>query len=63
MVDSEYWLWGNAYSSIWHTGVNWDADNETDDDYQPTHWMSLPNPPTADLCDQAHGDAGKPENL
>lgn len=49
MVDSECWLWGNAYSSIWHNGVKWDADNDTDDDYQPTHWMSLPNPPNADI--------------
>lgn len=53
MVDSESWLWGNAYGSIWHNGVKWEADNETDDDYQPTHWLSLPNPPNRQ--DQPHG--------
>lgn len=53
MVDGECWLWGNAYSSIWHNGVKWDADNETDDDYKPTHWLALPNPPNDQA--QAHG--------
>lgn len=47
MVDSEYWLWGNCYNSIWYNGDKWDGDIETDDDYQPTNWMPLPNPPNA----------------
>ena len=41
------WLWGNTYGSVWHNGVKWDGDLETDDDYKPTHWMRLPEPPNA----------------
>jgi hypothetical protein len=47
MVDSDFWLWGNTYGSVWHNGVKWDGDLETDDDYKPTHWMRLPDPPPA----------------
>lgn len=43
--DGEGWLWGNTYGQIWHNGMNWDGDLETDDDYKPTHWMPLPEPP------------------
>ncbi len=45
MIDSEYWLYGNCYSSFWHNGEEWDCDPETDDDYKPTHWQLLPKPP------------------
>ena len=40
--DSEGWLWGNAYGSMWHNGAKWDADVEQDDEYKPTHWQPLP---------------------
>ena len=46
-ADSEFWLWGNAYAALWHNGKEWDADVEQDDDYQPTHWMPLPELPNA----------------
>lgn len=51
MVDSEQWMWGNSYGHVWHNGVKWDADIETDDDYKPTHWLALPNPPNDKLTD------------
>ena len=38
------WLWGNTYGTIWWQGEDWDGDLE-EDDYTPTHWMPLPNPP------------------
>lgn len=40
--DNEGWLWGNAYGTMWHNGVKWDADVEHDDEYKPTHWQPLP---------------------
>jgi hypothetical protein len=46
----EGWCFGNTYGHIWRnpkTG-DWETtDNEWDDDYQPTHWMPLPEPPAA----------------
>lgn len=48
---SDGWLWGNTYGSHYYAetgGGNgtWRCnDNEVDDDYSPTHWMSLPAPP------------------
>ena len=47
MVDSEYWLYGNTYGSIWHNGKKWNGDLETDDDYKPILWKPLPEPPQA----------------
>ena len=44
--DCDGWLWGNTYGHIWHNGTKWDGEIETDDDYKPTHWMRLPEPPT-----------------
>lgn len=46
MADSDSWLWGNAYGSLWHNGEKWDADVEQDDDYQPTLFQPLPTLPT-----------------
>jgi len=45
--DDEYlfWLWGNSYGSFWHNGERWTGDIELDDDYQPTHWLPLPEVP------------------
>lgn len=44
--DGEGWLWGNTYGSIWRRkDCEWEGDLETDDDYKPTHWMRLPEPP------------------
>lgn len=49
--DCDGWLWGNTYGSIWHNGLKWDGDLETDDEYKPTHWMRLPEPPNAEVSD------------
>ena len=51
MIDSECWLWGNTYGSMWYNGEKWEADLESDDDYNPTHWLPLPSPPNAELSD------------
>jgi hypothetical protein len=45
----EGWLWGECYDGdYWWDNEKriWKADNcEQDDDYQPTHWQYLPQPP------------------
>jgi hypothetical protein len=42
------WLWCNCYCSHYFTDKGWACgDMEMDDDYQPTHWMPLPEPPDA----------------
>lgn len=46
MVDSENWLWGNAYNSFWFDGEEWRGDLKIDDDYQPTHYKPIPKPLT-----------------
>ena len=45
--DADGWLWANCYGSqaycqekLWYC-----EEAETDDDYKPTHWKSLPEPP------------------
>jgi hypothetical protein len=44
--DSDGWLWANCYGMVDFVNGEWVAnDAETDDDYQPTHWMCLPEPP------------------
>jgi len=48
--DCDAWLWGNTYGHVWHNGAKWDGELETDDDYKPTHWMRLPDPPNVKLC-------------
>lgn len=55
-VDCDTWLWGNAYSSPWWDGGRWDGDIECDDDYQPTHWKGLPNPPNDPALRPPKGD-------
>lgn len=45
--DSDGWLWANTYGRAWHDGKKWHGDLETDDDYKPTHWMRMPQPPSA----------------
>ena len=44
-ADDDEWLWGNSYGSIWHNGEYWSGDMEIDHDYQPTHWLPLPELP------------------
>jgi hypothetical protein len=41
------WLWCNAYHNIWRSSHDnkWESDLQSDDDYNPTHWMPLPEPP------------------
>ena len=36
--EEEGWLWGSCYGDI-------EGEPQTDDDYQVTHWMPLPEPP------------------
>ena len=45
MADSETYLWANSHSVIWKNGKP-DGDRKVDDEYKPTHWMRLPEPPT-----------------
>lgn len=46
----EHWdgvlVYTNTYGNIWHNGQCWDGDCEFDDDYQPTHWLPLPDLPS-----------------
>jgi len=45
----EGWYWCNSYGNFWWDPKKqrWECDTEADDDYAPTHWMKLPNPPEA----------------
>lgn len=48
--DSDGWYWANCYSSAYfdptHEGGKWRSlDAEMDDDYQPSLWQPLPEPP------------------
>ena len=47
MVDNVSWLWANAHGAFWYDkeAGQWRADCESDEDYQPSHWMYLPKPP------------------
>jgi hypothetical protein len=45
-ADDNQWAWGNAYGSMWQQkDGTWSADLEWDDEYNVTHWQSLPLPP------------------
>ncbi|MGS0941595.1 DUF551 domain-containing protein [Pseudomonas luteola] len=46
--DGEFWLWGNCYGSGYeYQAGEWiSVDLIIDDDYQPTHWQPLPDPPS-----------------
>lgn len=45
--DPGGWLFGMGYGPNYSTFyARWELDsNDWDDDYQPTHWMPLPDPP------------------
>ena len=43
----EGWAWAKVYSYI----DLYDADAELDDNYQPTHWMPLPEPPVPKISE------------
>lgn len=45
--DPGGWFYGMGYGLSWNSfhGKHELSDNEWDDDYQPTHWMPLPEPP------------------
>ena len=45
--SGEGWLWSKCYSIPWYNAKDgWtEGDPEEDDDYQPTFWMPLPEPP------------------
>jgi hypothetical protein len=47
--DADGWLWAKCYDSHYYDSKEgrWKSFSaETDDDYQPSHWMPLPEPPT-----------------
>ena len=45
--DPGGWFYGKGYGLTWNQfhGKHELTDNEWDDDYQPSHWMPLPEPP------------------
>ena len=46
--DSDGWCFTNAYGHQFYGETGWQSpDAEWDDDYKPTHWMPLPEPPGA----------------
>jgi len=46
--STDGWEWGNCYGSQYFSDGVWAcAQCELDDAYDPTHWMPLPQPPTA----------------
>jgi len=45
--DNEGWLWTQCYNHFWWNGKKYDGDFEADDDYRPTHWALVPEPPNA----------------
>ena len=53
-VDGEGWLWSDTGGRIWHDGVKWDGEGEQDD-YHPTHWLPLPEPPVVEKSTQLTG--------
>jgi hypothetical protein len=47
--DPEGWLWGKTYGTEHYSRGQWVADDiEVDEDYRPTHWSHLPQPPVAE---------------
>jgi hypothetical protein len=59
--DGDGWLWANSYGQFWRGDSKWEADAETDDDYKPTHWRPLPEPPRIDAARHTGDGAGKEE--
>ena len=45
--DNEGWLWTQCYNHFWWNGKKYDGDFEADDDYRPTRWALVPEPPNA----------------
>jgi hypothetical protein len=43
--EPEGWLWARYYQVPEYYDGKWQGDPESDDDYKPTHWMHLPEPP------------------
>lgn len=45
--STDGWMWAACYGFYFNAIGEWDA-NESDpsDEYEPTHWMALPTPPT-----------------
>ena len=51
-IEYKTWLWCRLHDIPYYSehykdmyGYPWDFDPISDDDYQPTHWMPLPEPP------------------
>ena len=59
--DPGGWFYGMGYGERWNSFyARWELmDNDWDDDYQPTHWMPLPEPPvetTDQGAERSEGD-------
>lgn len=46
--DSEGWLWGQAYDEPYIDNGVWKSELYVDDEYKPTHWQPLPQPPAVE---------------
>ena len=46
--DGDGWLWGNTCGRAWHTGTKREGKLDLDD-YKPTHWLPMPQPPREEL--------------
>lgn len=65
--DSDGWLWGASYSgAIYQDNATragcWEIrDLEIDNDYRPTFWMAMPDPPDAELSGRTRRGSGLPD--
>lgn len=44
-IDGDGWYWSRCYD-WYHDGKEWKCHDSEGDDYQPTHWQALPDPPS-----------------
>lgn len=57
--DGYAWLYAKCFDVPWWDNEHgWRADNSEADDYNPTHWRSLPQPPNARNQPPAGREAG-----
>ncbi len=59
-LDDGEWYWAHCYGDFhWSSKSGWHTDTADCDDYKPTHWMRLPEPPDAAMLGSATGKAGE----